>query len=440
MKNKFLQLILALITCWPAGFAQNILLTFTAGNNGVTLQPDSILIRNTSQNDEVMLYTPENELILVITSLEETDRNQGSSIGISEVVPNPVVNKSAVNIQIPYYGLVEVTVSDMLGRENARYSDFLPAGNHQFLFTPGKSQVYCLALRFHDFYVAEKIISAQHGQHHEMALFYNGFEGFEGHTKTTGMYTELAFQPGDELLMVAYSGGEESGIADSPAGSHEYYFDFAHNKGCFGLDSLLYEGQWYHTIQVWGQCLLKENLNVGVKIQGSQIQSDNGIVEKYCYGNSDNNCNTYGALYLWEETMQYSTEPRSRGICPEGWHIPADAELGVLEGAADSYFSIAHPVWQNTGTRGYDNGKHLKSTTGWMQNGNGLDTYFFNIISTGYWFDGGFSDLGENAIYYSSTTLGGLPVFHGFSFGSNQSMRNTNNYQVGLPVRCIKNN
>ena len=51
---------------------------------------------------------------------------------------------------------------------------------------------------------------------------------------------------------------------------------------CPGLDSINYSGQWYHTVQIDSQCWFKENLNVGRMILGTQDQTDNGILEKYC--------------------------------------------------------------------------------------------------------------------------------------------------------------
>ena len=37
-----------------------------------------------------------------------------------------------------------------------------------------------------------------------------------------------------------------------------------------------------------------ENLNIGTRINGTQDDTDNGIIEKYCYDNSDSLCNIYG--------------------------------------------------------------------------------------------------------------------------------------------------
>ena len=79
---------------------------------------------------------------------------------------------------------------------------------------------------------------------------------------------------------------------------------------CDGVREVAYSGKIYHAVQIGDQCWLKENLNVGTKINSStagQQQTANGTIEKYCYNNDENNCDIYGGLYEWNEAMQYVT-------------------------------------------------------------------------------------------------------------------------------------
>jgi uncharacterized protein (TIGR02145 family) len=81
-------------------------------------------------------------------------------------------------------------------------------------------------------------------------------------------------------------------------------------------------------------------------INVSQYQSNNSIIEKYCYDNNLDSCTKYGGLYQWNEIMQYTTQQGVQGICPTGWHLPTDEEWKVLEGAADSQYGIGdHEFW-----------------------------------------------------------------------------------------------
>jgi len=93
---------------------------------------------------------------------------------------------------------------------------------------------------------------------------------------------------------------------------------------CDGIDTILYGGQVYHTVEIGFQCWFKENLNIGQMIDGTQDAMDNDTIEKYCYENDTINCDNYGGLYQWPEAMQYESIEGSQGICPEGWHIATE--------------------------------------------------------------------------------------------------------------------
>jgi uncharacterized protein (TIGR02145 family) len=97
-----------------------------------------------------------------------------------------------------------------------------------------------------------------------------------------------------------------------------------------GKDSLLYYGAIYHTVQIGGQCWLKENLNIGTRINGTVLATNNQVIEKYCYNDQEAYCTLYGGLYYWNEAMQYSSIEGSRGICPYGWHIPTLSQMQSL--------------------------------------------------------------------------------------------------------------
>ena len=61
--------------------------------------------------------------------------------------------------------------------------------------------------------------------------------------------------------------------------------------------------------------------------------------QSWCYDDKAENCSTYGRLYSWTAAMgidskfqkEYTTlSGTQRGICPEGFHIPSDAETDTL--------------------------------------------------------------------------------------------------------------
>ncbi|MEA3446083.1 MAG: FISUMP domain-containing protein, partial [Bacteroidota bacterium] len=145
-------------------------------------------------------------------------------------------------------------------------------------------------------------------------------------------------------------------------------------------------GNDYTTVLIGNQCWMAENLNSGVQItsyMGSNHsatgghQSDNDIIEKHCYDNDSANCNSYGALYCWNEMMQYDTTEGIQGICPNGWHVPSDNEWKILEGTVDSLYGIGDPEWDLGGVRGYNAHVNLKSTDSWSNANNGVDLFGF---------------------------------------------------------------
>jgi len=200
------------------------------------------------------------------------------------------------------------------------------------------------------------------------------------------------------------------------------------------------DGQSYNTVLIGERCWMAENMNIGTMINGSQNMSDDGVIEKYCYDNSTANCDERGGLYQWNEVMQYTTTPGVQGICPDGWYIPTDDELKILEGTVDSQYPAGDPIWNTSGYRGYDAGLNLKSTSGWPSGGNGSGLYGFELLPCGYRTDNGsFYDLTSYAPFWSSNEYD----------TDNAYYRNLNNYNdnvfrdkinkiYGFSVRCLK--
>lgn len=118
------------------------------------------------------------------------------------------------------------------------------------------------------------------------------------------------------------------------------------------------DGQLYPTVMIGSQCWMTKNMNIGAMVNSTVGQTDNGAIEKFCYGGIAANCEQYGGLYQWNEAMQYSTTEGARGICPEGWHIPSDAEWITLEESMGMSHATAA---QENRWRGTDQGTRLKA-------------------------------------------------------------------------------
>ncbi|HOW24784.1 MAG TPA: FISUMP domain-containing protein [Bacteroidales bacterium] len=216
---------------------------------------------------------------------------------------------------------------------------------------------------------------------------------------------------------------------------------------CGCVAPVTYEGYTYPTVQIGSQCWFRENLNAGTMIisdAGGQLQTDNGIIEKYCYNNLAVNCEVYGALYEWNEAMQYITEEGAQGICPYGWHIPTDEEWKILEGSSDSQYPVGDPIWDEEGTRGFDAGGNLKEagTVHWnAPNTGATNTSGFTGLPGGARriFFGDFEDLGNWGYFWTSTEEDLTYAWRRYlSHSETGSSRYFYHKNLGYSVRCLK--
>lgn len=88
------------------------------------------------------------------------------------------------------------------------------------------------------------------------------------------------------------------------------------------------DGNVYNTTLIGDQCWMAENLNTTRDATGNDIT-------RYCYDNDPERCEQYGGLYDWNTMMNGEESSNSnpsgvQGICPEGWHVPSDAEWTQL--------------------------------------------------------------------------------------------------------------
>ena len=184
----------------------------------------------------------------------------------------------------------------------------------------------------------------------------------------------------------------------------------------------------YTTVLIGTQCWMAENLNIGSRINSITEQTNNSVIEKYCYDNNEAYCDTYGGFYQWDEMMQYVTTEGVQGICPSGWHIPTHEEWPVLEGSLGGY-EIAGGKMKETGT------VHWNSPNTGATNSSG----FTGLPSGGRHPDGSFLPLGQYGHMWSSSESSDTYAWDrilGDSYG--ELRRFYYKKIIGLSVRCLK--
>jgi uncharacterized protein (TIGR02145 family) len=124
------------------------------------------------------------------------------------------------------------------------------------------------------------------------------------------------------------------------------------------------EGNIYKTVKLGTQWWMAENLRsikyrngdqIGTTVPATlNIATETTPKYQWAYNGHENYVSTYGRLY----TLYVATD--SRGVCPDGWHIPSEAEWTTL-----SDFLVAGGFgYEGSGD---DIGKSLATQSGWNE-------------------------------------------------------------------------
>lgn len=202
--------------------------------------------------------------------------------------------------------------------------------------------------------------------------------------------------------------------------------------GCGTITSVTdIDGNVYGVVTIGSQCWMESNLRTTKYKDGSaipQITDSNDwktrTTHAYCwYDNDNSNETTYGKLYNW-----YAIED-ARGICPEGWHVPHDAEWKVLEDYLGADDDVSGGNLKETGTDHW-----LAPNTG-ATNSSG-----FTGLPGGMRFqEGQFDHMGKNGLFWSSRRESeSLAFYLNLTYDSAISYRTYIYKRSGFSCRCVK--
>jgi uncharacterized protein (TIGR02145 family) len=211
------------------------------------------------------------------------------------------------------------------------------------------------------------------------------------------------------------------------------------------------DGNSYNTVLIGTQCWTKENLRVRRYNNGTWIQFDAiggsggssstwqnltiGAHAIYAHDSvtTPSNLTKYGYLYNWYAAKGIYTTGTilandTLNICPSGWHVPTDAEWTTLTDELGGE-SVAGGMMKSKGTS-YWNSPNTGAT-----NESG-----FSALPGGYRYsDGSFSNIRNNAFFWSASELNSTNALNRDLNYSNSNVNRTNNAKsIGYSVRCIK--
>ncbi len=386
-------------------FAQKpvIDLTFSSINDTQWVPLESITIKNITRGVDTTITYPDTVLTIYYQVGIDENGQQANMFKVLQNFPNPIKSNSTINMFVPEKGNVNISIMNAMGRTISTTDQELGKGYHSYNFKPGREKLYFFTATWRGISSSIKIINESANSSSRSSLDYKSHSSSNSLTKSSANAKGFSFDKGDRLIFVGIIDNMESGIFDIPKADESYTFQFATNIPCPDVATVSYESQVYNTIQIYSQCWLSENLNVGTMILGNTEMKDDDNIEKYCYNDNEDNCNEYGGLYQWEELMHYETGAGSQGICPEGWHVPSDGDFIILSGAVDSQYSYGDPVWYGDDFNGFDAGLNLKSEDGWAEEEKSFDSFGFTAFPGGQRISNGYFDgLSYKASFWSS--------------------------------------
>ena len=195
------------------------------------------------------------------------------------------------------------------------------------------------------------------------------------------------------------------------------------------LTVILFSTSGYaQTVTIGSQVWTSKNLDVATYRNGDvipQVQDENAwenlTTGAWCYYDNDaSNGTEYGKLYNWYAV----NDPR--GLAPNGYHIPTDAEWTQLS----DYLGGESEA-----------GTKMKSTSGWVVNGNGTNSSGFSGLPGGFRRNslGTFDAIGEDGYWWSSTENGTNAAWDRVLVYNNGNVYRYYSSKVnGFSVRCLR--
>lgn len=179
------------------------------------------------------------------------------------------------------------------------------------------------------------------------------------------------------------------------------------------------DGQIYEFVKIGEQFWMSENLNYKT-------------AKSYCYGDKESNCSKYGRLYTWAAAVGKSEKECAnecslpsgnvQGVCPDGWHLPSKAEWNALLITVGSVPAV-----------------RLKDTSGWANDGNGLNIYGFSVKPAGSKSNGEYSNEGDDAYFWSATMVNDTGKAFALNINYDQGDVSSGSFDrsTAFSVRCV---
>lgn len=214
------------------------------------------------------------------------------------------------------------------------------------------------------------------------------------------------------------------------------------------------DGNSYDAVKIGNQVWMAKNLRTTRYADSTSIPEGEmpsaGSPFRYAPHGNPSNVSVYGYLYNWRAVMHESNGSNSnpshvQGVCPEGWHVPSNAEWTELLDymktqpayvAGDNTEHLAKALTVNWGWNTSDeadapgNNPSTNNATGFSALPAGCFHYFGDYPSFGY-----------NATFWTATaheTYENTAYYRNINYGMANVQEDSGDTFLGFSVRCVK--
>ena len=265
----------------------------------------------------------------------------------------------------------------------------------------------------------------------------------------SGIYKEgetvtISAVPADGYYFISWNDGDKSNPRQIVvSGNAEYIATFSDNEIIHNAVTDI-DGNYYDAVKIGDQVWMAQNLRTTHYADGTAIPY---------YVNPDLDASVYGYYYNWPAAIHGAASSNTvpsgvQGVCPNGWHLPSDAEWTQLTAYVGS-----QPEYTCDGSSN-NIAKALASTEGWNSSTNSCspgsdpntnNTSGFGAVPAGC-YGSMYDNAGDHACFWSSTEwedwsiVTNSPLAKGYSLWLCDPDVTVyfNSTNSGYPVRCLR--
>jgi uncharacterized protein (TIGR02145 family) len=390
---------------------------------------------------DVIVDVPAGDVLLlsVITGIPEV--NNMKSPGL-KVYPNPMTDKSTLEILPPLAGDAIISVCDMTGKVLTQYKGYVENYTQEFSISGIKNGLHIITVQGNGYQFSEKLLSdGKSTGTANIVKISNNIQAVAEkksimNSKGVQGNVNMNYALGERLKYTAVSGNNKTVMTDIPTSDKTVTFTFTECKDG--------DNNYYPVVQIGTQLWMAENLKTTKYNDGTAIPNitDNTAwaalnTGAYSdYNNTPANSTIYGRLYNWFAVdNNAATKVASNGgknVCPISWHVSSDAEWSNLLISIGAKYASGQ----------FDTGGKLTETgtTHWASPNTGAtnETGFTALPGSFRNNIGNYNFIGSEGFWWTNDGSAAVVAWAWFMFSS-PSILHGSYYKVdGLSVRCVR--